>query len=385
MGRDTQIELNLPSTTHLQFPISQSEVPPWVGGRLKYFKHNREVITTDLWVRNLLSGYVLPFITRPPLSFPSHRHINLSVTQTQTLQEEISDLLQKQAIWRANPRSPGYYSQMFVVPKKDGGWRPIINLKDLNSYLQIPHFKLKSIQSLKGCSSSERLYGKSGFKGCLPHSLYASHSLQVPLMEREVLRVHLFLIWPCSSSTHFHQVTQTESVVFEESRSPSVGICRHLSCHGIIVEPFEGATCSYHQPFNESWIPAELQEACYGTGTNNEILRLCDQLNGNDVVSSRRQSVENQGVQPCTQLQGNNRETVGSSDRVPFSMHSCNPGGSTALQSPTAIKTSSSWTKGKQLRSLSSDITGSTTGSNVVGVQSVNQSLTSNPEASSLI
>ena len=124
VGRDTQIELNLPSTTHLQFPISHSEVPPWMGGRLKYFKHNREVITTDHWVRNLLSGYVLPFITRPPLSFPSHRHINLSVTQIQMLQEEISDLLQKQAIRRANPRSPGYYSQMFVVPKKDGAGVP---------------------------------------------------------------------------------------------------------------------------------------------------------------------------------------------------------------------------------------------------------------------
>jgi hypothetical protein len=38
---------------------------------------------------------------------------------------------------------------MFVVPKKDGGWRPIINLKSLNSYLFTPHFKLESIQSLK--------------------------------------------------------------------------------------------------------------------------------------------------------------------------------------------------------------------------------------------
>ena len=122
----------------------------------------------------------------------------------------------------------------------------------------------------------------------------------------------------------------------------------------------------------------------YGTGTNNGILRHCDQLNGND-VSSRRQSVENQGAPPCTQLQVNNRETVGSSDRAPFSMHSCNPGDSTELQSPTVINTSSRWTKGKQLQSLSSDITGSTTGSNVVGVQPVNQSLTSNPEASSLI
>ena len=38
---------------------------------------------------------------------------------------------------------------MFVVPKKDGGWRPIINLKRLNSYLEIPHFKMETIRSLR--------------------------------------------------------------------------------------------------------------------------------------------------------------------------------------------------------------------------------------------
>ena len=120
-----------------------------MGGRLKYFKRNWAVIGTDSWISRLLSGYRLPFVKTPPLSYPTHRRINLTVSQAQTLQDEISDLLQKHAIRQADPRSPGYYSQMFVVPKKDGGWRPIINLKSLNSYLFTPHFKLESIQSLK--------------------------------------------------------------------------------------------------------------------------------------------------------------------------------------------------------------------------------------------
>ena len=120
-----------------------------MGGRLKHFKLNWAVICTDPWISQLLSGYVLPFITKPPLSFPSHRQISMTTNQTQTLQDEISDLLQKWAIRPADPHSPGFYSQMFVVPKKDGGWRPIINLKILNSYLHTPHFKLESIQNLK--------------------------------------------------------------------------------------------------------------------------------------------------------------------------------------------------------------------------------------------
>ena len=37
----------------------------------------------------------------------------------------------------------------WAVPKKDGGWRPIINLKSLNSYLVVSHFKMENIGSLE--------------------------------------------------------------------------------------------------------------------------------------------------------------------------------------------------------------------------------------------
>ena len=43
----------------------------------------------------------------------------------------------------------GFYSPLFVVPKKDGGWRPIINLKRLNQFLCTTHFKMESILSLR--------------------------------------------------------------------------------------------------------------------------------------------------------------------------------------------------------------------------------------------
>ena len=138
------------------------EAPPWVGGRLKYFKHNWAVICTDPWISQLLSGYALPFVTKLPLSSPSHQQINLTASQTQTLQDKISNLLQTQAIRLADPHLPGFYSQMFVVPKKDGGWHPII--KSEESQLLFMHTSLQAREhpEPEGCSSSERLYGKGG-------------------------------------------------------------------------------------------------------------------------------------------------------------------------------------------------------------------------------
>ena len=39
-----------------------------------------------------------------------------------------------------NASSPGFYSRLFLVAKTSGGWRPVINLSLLNTFLEIPHF-----------------------------------------------------------------------------------------------------------------------------------------------------------------------------------------------------------------------------------------------------
>ena len=66
------------------------------------------------------------------------------------LDREVQDLLSKQAVWPCPHRTEGFYSTLFAVPKKGGGWRTVINLKSLNSYLvRTPHFKMETIQSLK--------------------------------------------------------------------------------------------------------------------------------------------------------------------------------------------------------------------------------------------
>ena len=95
-------------------------------------------------------GYQLDFNSHPPLRRPIRAHLALARDQTQAMEAEIESLLEKQAIVRLTPPlSPGFYSSVFVVPKKDGGWRPIINLKELNRYVISPHFKMENISNLK--------------------------------------------------------------------------------------------------------------------------------------------------------------------------------------------------------------------------------------------
>jgi ribonuclease HI len=62
------------------------------------------------------------------------------------LLEEIDQMLVKHAIEEVDPQTLGFYSTFFLVPKKDGGQRPVLNLKGLNKFVQVRSFKMQTLQ-----------------------------------------------------------------------------------------------------------------------------------------------------------------------------------------------------------------------------------------------
>jgi hypothetical protein len=60
---------------------------------------------------------------------------------------EVNSLLEKGAIIRA--RDQGFISSIFLIPKRTGGYRPIINLKALNRFLAQHKFKMEGISSVR--------------------------------------------------------------------------------------------------------------------------------------------------------------------------------------------------------------------------------------------
>lgn len=123
------------------------EIP--VGGRLKFFVHEWEKITQDQWILSVLrEGLKLEFTTKPP--FSGVRQTNVNAQNAAILQLEVEKLLQKGAIEPVTPAEmgTGFYSTFFVVPKKTGDLRPIINLKPLNRYLRKQHFKMDCLSKV---------------------------------------------------------------------------------------------------------------------------------------------------------------------------------------------------------------------------------------------
>jgi len=66
-------------------------------------------------------------------------------------------MLVKGAIQEVDPSPNQFLSSIFIIPKKDAGFRPIINLKRLNSYIPYEHFKMESLTLLKEILQPEDL------------------------------------------------------------------------------------------------------------------------------------------------------------------------------------------------------------------------------------
>ena len=60
-------------------------------------------------------------------------------------------MLQKGAITEVTPTEVDlcFYSNLFLVPNKDGGMRPVVNLKCLSKYIVPHHFKMEGIHILR--------------------------------------------------------------------------------------------------------------------------------------------------------------------------------------------------------------------------------------------
>ena len=58
-------------------------------------------------------------------------------------------MLKKGSIRKFHPSKGEFVSNLFLEKKKDGGQRPVVNLKQLNAFIPYCHFKMEGLQNLK--------------------------------------------------------------------------------------------------------------------------------------------------------------------------------------------------------------------------------------------
>ena len=117
-----------------------------MGARLLSFAREWNRLTTDQFVRSVVrKGYRIELDSSPSLSpVPIPMHLSRDSGKAQSLRQEIRSLLDKRAIEELDlvSLSPGFYSRIFLVRKKDGDWRPVFDLKSLNQFVRKEKFKM---------------------------------------------------------------------------------------------------------------------------------------------------------------------------------------------------------------------------------------------------
>ena len=122
---------------------NQSSQQPRVGARLGQFWQAWEKHPVDPWVISVLKqGYQIPFHHPPPLAlapqeFPSYLGNQEKFT---ALEQEVLDMLSKDAIEEVSGQNPGFYNRLFLVKKASGSWRPVLDVSRLNKYVTKPSF-----------------------------------------------------------------------------------------------------------------------------------------------------------------------------------------------------------------------------------------------------
>jgi hypothetical protein len=151
---------SLPQTQGFgNLPLLVQQLAPLgpVGGCLSNHLQAWKDIGADDWSLNVLeNGYAPTFVdSRPPLTRRWFAHESATnPSKAEMLQSSVDEMLQKNAVELVNNTSSlGFYSHVFLVIKKTGKFRPVINLRVLNQTLEVPTFKMETVASIAAAAS----------------------------------------------------------------------------------------------------------------------------------------------------------------------------------------------------------------------------------------
>ena len=122
-----------------------------IEGHLQKFWQKWSLLGANLRVVSILKdGYILPFKIRPPLVRDPLIVSYANPLRNLYLKEALQALLQKEAVEMVRVRtSLAFFNRLFIVPKPNQKWWPILDLSALNKFLSVKTFKMETPETIR--------------------------------------------------------------------------------------------------------------------------------------------------------------------------------------------------------------------------------------------
>ena len=121
--------------------------PPFQAGGVGRAAHIWHLFTPDKWVLDMVKGLTIELAALPTQeAIPDSTSHNPGLNAL--LSEQIDIMLKQNIIEPAMPSPRSFVSHMFLRPKADGSYRPILNLSGLNEFTIYRHFKMDHLSSV---------------------------------------------------------------------------------------------------------------------------------------------------------------------------------------------------------------------------------------------
>ena len=244
-----------------------------VGGRLQSF--------WEIWAHKganpkvvsiLKEGYVLPFKVRPPLvRDPLIVSGYANPIRDSHLQAAVQALIEKKAVERVRVQtSLAFFNRLFIVPKPNHKWRPILDLSTLNQFLCVKTFKMETPETIRTSLQQEEWVTSLDFSDAYFH-------IPIHYTSRKFLRFHFQ-----------NQSYQFRALPFGLSTAPMefTGVVKEVK----LMAQSQGIRI--HKYLDDWLIRAPTKESCH-QGTQS-LLALCQELGW--MVNMQKSELEPQQV-----------------------------------------------------------------------------------------
>ena len=206
------------------------------------------------------------------------------------MQQEIDKLIKKGVIAPLDFSPTGFYSRLFLVPKKGGLISPSHRLKSTKQVHSKQTFPDGKFDVHKASFKSKRVHGQPRPEGCLPNG----YLTKVPLfhLARTSLSVSSPTIWAKHSTTNIYETVKTRGCVSSHSKYQTPHLPRRHTTPRVISKNLKRPHNFGNRFVTKPRVYNQFREVGIDTLSSPRIPRFLDKLEHNEILPASGKGIE---------------------------------------------------------------------------------------------